>query len=173
MYTRQHNLTVPGLHNAAHFLQDIFFPAAPDPAPGIRDDAVGTKLVTAVLNLNISPRMPASLSQHHFFILIGMVDIYDIHGGLPFLQIFFQNGDNFFLTVIADGQVNGFILPDRLFPGLYITAHRHHHCLWVTPPGTVQHLPAFPVCNIGYRTRIYNIDIGCFIKWYNFVSLFL
>ena len=54
-----------------------------------------------------------------------------------------------------------------------INTSRDHYRIRIHLSGTMKHLSAFPVCNIGNCAGIYNINICGFIKWYNSITFFL
>ena len=135
-------------------------------------------MITAVLNLNIGPGMLRRPAQGHFFVLMGVIDIYDssvMQRLIPFLlcKICLQNVYDILFAVIANSQVYAVVHFNLFSSGLHITAHSHHNGMRVLLLGPVQHLSALPVGNIGYCTGIYDINVRSLIKWYNIVTLFL
>ena len=182
MDAREHHLPVARVHQAPHLLQDILRPAAAHPAPGVGDGAVGAELVAAVLDLDIGPGALRRVLQPHLLIFVGIPDVQDggaLQGLVPLraalppsLQILLQDGRDVLLPVVADGKVYARIRLHGLPPRLHIAAHRHHHSVGIELPGTVQHLSALPVRDVGDRTCVHDIDIGSFIKCHNAISFF-
>ena len=184
MYPCQHNFLIPLSGQFPHFFQNVFFLPASDTPPDIRNDAVRTELIAAVLNFNICPCMPYRLLQPHSFIFLGRADInnrcavqsfplfYLRYFPFPACQIFLQDGNQILLLIIPHCQVHARVPEYLVLPGLHIAPYRHHNRFRVPFPGTVKHLPAFPVRNISHGACIYNINIRLMIKWHNFITSF-
>ena len=159
----KHHLPAARLDHSLNLPENILLAAAVDSPPHIGDNAVGAKLIAALLYLNVSPGM-----------LLGPFQVWGVFFPtahfLPACQIAFHHLHYILLPIIPHGKVNAVVLPAA---GLDIAPHSHHNRLRVKPPGPVQQLPALPVRNSRNRTCIYNINICRLIKRHNLVSLFL
>ena len=197
MNSRKHNLLIPLPGKPPDLLQDILLLPAAHPPPGIRNDTIGTELITAVLDFDIRPgtlgRSPILLippRKRHFLISLlpgnihhrRMMKRLHIRSSIParlspipltLLKKSLQNRQKILLPVIPHSQVNTPVQQSLFLPRLHITPHSNHHRIRVPLLRPMQHLPALPIRNISHSTRIYDIYICFIIKWYNHISAFL
>ena len=173
MNAGQNNFPDAALRERADLLQDLLRISAADPASGIGNQAVGTELIAAVLNFDISPGVRGRLQLHGFEHRV-LCQI-RIGGAAQRLvspvsrKISLDQLNDLSLFVVADQQVHC-LVPLGLVPaGLRITADCHHQRLRILFPDTVKHLPAFAVGYSGDRTGVDNINIRLFREGNDFI----
>ena len=137
--------------NLVHYMRDL---TASDTSSCIRNDAVSTELITAVLNFDICAYMLCCMINCQFFIFFCLVDL--DHMFLPgmLLLIFLEHLDNISFLIVSKDQVYCLIFIQFPLICLYITSGCDHNSIRVHFLCFVQHLSGFTVCNIGYCTGI-------------------
>ena len=195
----QHHLPDPSLRQAFDLPQDLLRSAAPDPAPGKGNDAVGAELVAAVLDLDIGPGMAGGLQLH---VLVLGTEGQILHG-IPSQQLA-QAGDLldresfplfffsipvifFFLfipgcqipvqdlcdlpfLIVADGQIDGRVRQDFIFVRFHVAAHRDDQGVGVHLLCPVEHLTALAVSDIGHGAGIDHIKVRLPVEVYGLVA---
>ena len=137
MNSCEHNFLIAIGRKCTHFFHNFFFSSASDTTSHVWDDAVCTKLVTAVLYFNICPCVFCSLGQMEFFVFFRVIDINDflLHKHtvcfFSFLLILLKNLDQILLLIISDDNINTFIDLIAVFLRLHITSRRHNDCIWI------------------------------------------
>ena len=150
----------------------MFQVTASDTSSRIRNDAVRTKLIAPILDLDIRAGMLCCMSDLHLLIFFLMVDIKQLFFYFMLsIVILVQNRDQVFLFIISNYDVHTRV--DIFSSCLHITACRHNYRIRVHFPCFMKHLPGFAVCNIGNCTCIDNIDICPFFKWHDLISILL
>ncbi|MNN25323.1 hypothetical protein D3C81_1387940 [compost metagenome] len=124
------------------------------------NDAEGTEVVAAILNLHKSPR-PVGKARHiqllEFPCLHNVAD--SVHRLAGFLNILHM-GHNLLAVLVADHEINTRNIKNLTGRGLRIAARYGHNRLRIAAHGTADHLAAFFIAGIGYCTCVDQIDVG-------------
>ena len=120
-----------------HFLYNTFQRTASHTASRIRNNTIGTELITSILHLQICPRMFRSLIQRKLLIFLGLIDINDFSFQLRIIR--FQNLYNIMLPVISHNDIN--TLVHLLLLRLDITSCCHNNGIGIHLSRPVEHLP--------------------------------
>ena len=183
MDSGEYHLLAAGLCKDSNLLQNILCLTASHTTSGIGDLAVGTKLITAILYLDVCSGMPGGTPKLHFLILVCMIDVQDrgfSQGLVPVFrlrpasfQVILQDLHDVLFSVIPHQKVDALILLCILFSGLNIAAHSDYHGLRILLFCAVKHLPALSVRYVCDSTGVNDINIGRTVKWYNCIPLIL
>ena len=103
--------------------------------------------------------------------------IHPVHGPVAGIQLFFaaasellQFMNQIFLAVASNDKVNGRVFLKFLPSDLRVTSHGHYDCVRIHFLRLMQHLPRFPVRNIGYGACIDHIHIRAGFERHNIIS---
>ena len=175
MNSGQHHLTISVCGQCLYLPHNLFLFSAPYSSPCIRDNAVRTKLITAILHFQIGSCMLCRPCEGQFFVLCSMVDIdyFNLLMLLFLCKIGIQDPDQLLFLIIPNDNINILILFPCIGPCLHITARSHDHRIRILLSGTMDHLSGFPVCNIRNRTGINDINIRLILERDNLISVLL
>ena len=170
MNTGDDDLLKAFFRQPSYLSQHILLLSAPDASAHKRNDTIRAELVAAILNLDIRPCVLRALLHTHFLILPHGADV--CHGAgvcSMLLQIRLQNLHDILFMLVSHRQINA-VVHSVFLARLYKAPDRNDNRVRIFVLCPVQHLTALPVCNVGYGTGIYNINVRIGIKRYNFIS---
>ena len=154
----------------SYLSQHILLLSAPDASTHKWNDTIRAELVAAVLNLDIRARVLRALLHAHFLILPHGADVCHSAGVCSMLlQIRLQNLHDILFMLVSHRQINA-VVHSVFLVRLYKAPDRNDNRVRIFVLCPVQHLTALPVCNVGYGTGIYNINVRIGIKRHNFIS---
>ena len=134
-------LLISFLCKCTDFFQYTFNITAPHTASCIRDDAVGTKLITSVLNLYICSYMLRCMIDRKIFVFFCLIDLDHVRAVARFvLSIFCQCIHDISLLVVAKHKVDRLVFFQLFSACLHITACCHNNCIRVHFFCLVKHL---------------------------------
>jgi len=140
MNSRQHDFLVSVFRQICHFCYYIFFCPASDSSSRIRDNTVRTKLVAAILHLDICSRMLPLFCQMQILIFFCMIDIDHFPQITVCFFICLQRCQKILLFIVSEYNINTWI--DHLLFSLclHITAGCDHNSIRIHLSCPMQHL---------------------------------
>ena len=161
MDTCQDKLLIAAADQSADFFHHLSRPSAAHATSDIRDHAVGTELITAILDLNKSPRVFTVRHKVQLVVLPHTVDIRDsgLLSHLPVPKILIQYLRQAALLVVSYNYVNCGIRGQPLSGVLHVAAGSDNDSVGVHLFGFVQHLPRLPVSDIGDGTCVDHVNV--------------
>ena len=173
MNSSQHNFLIAVCCKFCHFPNHIFFCTASHSSSCKRDDAVGTKLIAAILYFDVCSRMFCCFIQVHLLIFVCMINInYSLILTLFFLIKPIQNLNQIFLFIISDNDINTLVNFSACFFCLHIASSCNYNCIRIHLFCTMEHLTGLSVRHVSHCACIDNIHIRAFFKRHNLISIF-
>ena len=134
MNSRQHDFLVSVFRQICHFCYYIFFCPASDSSSRIRDNTVRTKLVAAILHLDICSRMLPLFCQMQILIFFCMIDIDHFPQITVCFFICLQRCQKILLFIVSEYNINTWI--DHLLFSLCLLLAGRASAQWVVTDPT-------------------------------------
>ena len=185
----QNHFAVAAFCKPFHFLYHVLDRAAAHTSSGIRDDAIRTELIAAILHLDEGSGMFGSLIDQKILIILPiLIDVHAVDdlffhcsGICRFLGALCKTGwilgfkfcdtlHQMIFLVVADDDIHCQICQDFFCACLHIAACRHDNSVGILLFCPVDHLARLAVCHIRYRTGIDHIHICHICKGYDLIS---
>ena len=155
----------------ANFLQAVLFLTTSDSSPNIGDNTIGAKLITAVLHLYKGSALVLRLGKEEIFVL-SLLPYRGkwLHGACIIFQHSLPIGLNQLyhpaFSGVSDKNINALILFQLHLLSFHIAAGGNDDGLRIPLLGLMNHLPGFPVRNIGYGAGINQVNVRLLRKIY-------
>ena len=171
---RQHDLLIPGVGQAAQFLQHARLIAAAHRTAGARNNAVGAAAVAAVLDLDKGAGVLGKLIHGQFFKALALLVGADVDDALLLtVQHLLHVGQNRVTVAGAGHNVRLGDLGGLVREGLRVAPCQHGHSSGVLALGTAQPFAALLVAEVRHGAAVDDVDIRTFFIGDNGVAVFL